>query len=483
MNFALPQACDVAIVGAGPAGIAAVTLATELGVDALLLDEQAEPGGQIYRGVATRTPAQRVVLGPDYEHGASLLDALARTGARRFPNVSVCGIARTGGGFEVCVTTTTAREARLLSARQVILACGALERPFPIPGWTLPGVMTVGAAQILLKTVALVPAGRTVLAGCGPLLYLVAQQLHRAGVEITAILDTLEAGRFMRALPHAPGFLRSPYYRVGAKLLREINDSVRIYHDVIALAALGNERLASVRFTANKRTVTLLADQLLLHQGVVPEYHLADVIGCELQWDDVAICWKPRVNAWGASSVPGVYIAGDGAGIAGALAAEHSGRLAALAAATTLGRLDVHARDKLAEPHRHALARALRGRRFLEIVYRPQERFRLPDGDTLVCRCEEVTARDVIAAARHGNGPNQVKAFSRCGMGPCQGRFCGLTVTELLARGRNVHPSAVGHFRSRFPVKPLTLAELASLPRSAADERAVVRVPAVDDPG
>jgi pyruvate/2-oxoglutarate dehydrogenase complex dihydrolipoamide dehydrogenase (E3) component len=170
--------------------------------------------------------------------------------------------------------------------------------------------------------------------------------------------------------------MRSPYYARGSALLSDINENIPIYHDVIELAALGNEKLASVRFTANKRNVTLIADHLLLHQGMVPDVQLAGVAGCALGWDERNACWAPTVDAWGASSVANLFIAGDGAAIGGATTAEHRGRLAALAAATSLGRIDGAARDASAQEHRVALSQSLRGRRFLDTVYRPPDRFR-----------------------------------------------------------------------------------------------------------
>jgi thioredoxin reductase/bacterioferritin-associated ferredoxin len=360
----------------------------------------------------------------------------------------------------------------------VILAVGAIERPLQIPGRTLPGVTSAGAVLGQLQRSATPPEGRIVLAGCGPLLYLAAQQLRGAGADVVAILDTLSVRRFVRALPNAIEFMRSPYYARGAKLLQEINDTVPIYHDVVEFAALGNDKLASVRFAANKRTATLIADHLVLHQGIVPDTHLADIAGCDIIWDDTTACWRPRVDAWGATSISNLFIAGDGAGIVGANAAAQRGALAALAAATALGCIDAPKRDADAIAHRQALAQALRGRRFLDTVYRPPERFRLPQGDTIVCVCEGVSARDVIGAVREGcAGPNQLKAFTRCGMGPCQGRDCGLAVTELIAHERRLAPAAVGRFRARFPARPLTLGQLASLPSSVTDRNAVARLP------
>jgi thioredoxin reductase/bacterioferritin-associated ferredoxin len=475
----LPAACDLAIVGAGPAGMAAATLAAGLGIDTVLLDEQAAAGGELYRGLAAASPQRRKALGPDHAHGVALLDALRRSRALHVSSASVCGVAKVDAVFELCVALGD--EARVLHARCVILAVGALERPLQIDGGTLPGVTSAGAAQRALQSSAEVSPGPTVLAGCGPLLYLVAQQLCAAGANVVAILDTLSVARFVRALPSAIEFMRSPYYARGAKLLKDINEMVPIYHDVIELAALGNDRLASVRFTANKRTVTLIADQLVLHQGIVPDVHLADSLGCEMRWDDTAACWKPRADTWGACSVAGIFVAGDGAAVAGARAAADRGALVALAAAAMLGRIDAPTRDASAVAHRQSLAQALRGRRFLDTVYRPPERFRIPGGDTIVCRCENVTAREVVAAVREGcTGPNQVKAFTRCGMGPCQGRDCSLAVTEIIARERGVHPSTIGRFRARFPAKPLTLGQLAMLPSSVADRLAVTRLPDED---
>src|ERR1019366_9264124 len=189
-------------------------------------------------------------------------------------------------------------------------------------------------------------------------------------------------------------------------------------------------------------------------------------------------CFVPIVDAWGASSVPGVTLAGDGAGIAGARAAEAHGRIAALNAACAIGRIDPAQRDAAGAPAQADRARWLRGRRFLDVMYRPAPQYRIPVGDTVVCRCEEVTARQGLESVRLGcTGPNQMKSFLRCGMGPCQGRFCGLTVSELIAKERGSPPAEIGHYRLRFPIKPITLGELASLPQTEASEQAVVRLP------
>jgi NADPH-dependent 2,4-dienoyl-CoA reductase/sulfur reductase-like enzyme len=391
------------------------------------------------------------------------------------PASTVWAATKHDGGFEIGVSSGGA--ARLVHVRQVILATGALERPFPVPGWTLPGVMTAGAAQILLKSSALVPEGRLVLAGTGPLLYLVAAQLAQAGARIERLLDTTPRGRWKAALPHALDFVRSPYFAKGLAILRDARRSTAIVREVARVEALGTDALQGVRFVVGGSVEEVPADLLLLHQGVVPNINLPNAIGCEHRWDEDQLAFVPVVDAWGNSSVAGVAIAGDGAGIAGARAAQARGRLAGLQAAHALGRIDATARDRAAAPARAELARFGRGRAFVDAMYRPADAFRMPAGATIVCRCEEVTAEQVIDTVKLGCiGPNQMKSFLRCGMGPCQGRLCGLTVTELIARERKVAPGEVGHYRLRFPTKPIPLGELAALPQTADALQAVVRV-------
>lgn len=472
--------CELLVIGSGPAGLAAATQAATLGVDTLVLDEQLAPGGQIYRAITTTPLADRQVLGEDYWHGATLVASFEQSQARYEPGATVWAIGRLNGapdrdGYEVAYSV--GGEARLVHTRHVLLATGAQERPFPIPGWTLPGVVTAGAAQILLKQSGMAPGTRTVLAGCGPLLYLLAWQYLNAGVKIDVLLETTPAGRTARALPHAWGFLRSPYLAKGLKLLRAVKRAVPIVRHVSALEAIGeNDRLTSVRYTAAGGVHTIEADHLMLHQGVVPNINLTQAVGIAHEWNDALACWEPHVDRWGSTNVDHIGMAGDGAGVAGAVAAEHRGRLAALHAAFELGHIDRPHRDRAGADLHRALARATRGRAFFDTLYRAPDNFRKPTGDTIVCRCEEVTAAQVRDTVRLGvQGPNQMKAFLRCGMGPCQGRFCGVTVTELIAEERGVPAQEVGYYRLRFPTKPSTLGEIASLPQTDDSRRAVIR--------
>jgi len=459
----LASSYDLVVVGGGPAGLAAASLAARAGLATVLFDENPGVGGQIYRGITSTPVTNRSILGDDYWAGAALAAEAKESGAS-----IVCGATVWSLDPSLQVGVSLGGQARLIEARRVIVATGSLERPFPIPGWTLPGVMTAGAAQTALKAQGLVPEGRTFLAGAGPLLWLLAAQLLRAGTRIEAILDTAPRANWLRAAMHLPDFALSPYRSKGLALLREVKLKVPVIR-VGSLEALGDGQLRDVAFDGRR----LPADLLLLHQGVVPNVNLAMAAGLEHRWNARQLCFEPVVDRDFTSSVPGIAVAGDGAGIAGGTAAAERGRIAAIAAVRAL-KPEAPVPDSQAL--RQALVREEMGRAFLDWLYRPTEALRQPVGETVACRCEEVTAEQVRAMARIGcEGPNQMKAFLRCGMGPCQGRMCGLTVTELIAAERETSPAEVGYWRLRPPVKPITLGELASLPIAEAERKAVER--------
>lgn len=452
---------DLVVIGGGPAGLAAGSEAARAGLSTVLFDENPGVGGQIYRAITSTPVADRRVLGEDYWAGANLATEARTSGALIVNGATVWSLDATR-----VVGVSIAGRARLIQAGRVIVATGSLERPFPIPGWTLPGVMSAGGAQTVLKAQGLVPDGRTVMAGGGPLLWLLAAQILRAGGRIEAILDTMPRQNWLRALPHLPDFLLSPYAAKGVKLLREVRARVPVIR-VAELEAVGDDRLREVSFNGRR----LPADLLLLHQGVVPNVNLAMAAGVAHEWNARQLCFQPVLDEDFNSSVPGIAVAGDGAGIAGGTAAAERGRIAAFAAIRAL-------RPTAPVPDlqiiRQRLQREEMGRPFLDWLNRPADSFRQPEGETIVCRCEEVTAGQVRAVADLGcEGPNQMKAFMRCGMGPCQGRLCGLTVTELIAAQRGTTPAEVGYYRLRPPVKPITVAEFASLPVAESERLAV----------
>jgi len=292
---------------------------------------------------------------------------------------------------------------------------------------------------------------------------------------VSALLDTTPAANRATARAHLSSFVRSPYFAKGLRLLLRVKRRIRVIGGVTSLRAVGRQKVEQVAYRRDEGTEqTLPADTLLLHQGVVPNVNLAMAAGIEHRWDERQLCWNPVLDAFGGTSLDGIAIAGDGAGIAGAQAAEQRGALAGIAAVRALAPGRATSDEGRA---RALLARYARGREFLDTLYQPARQFRVPKGDTIVCRCEEVTAQQIIDTVALGcPGPNQMKSFLRCGMGPCQGRLCGLTVTELMADARAVSPQEIGYYRLRPPVKPITVAELAALPKTEAAVKAVVRL-------
>jgi NADPH-dependent 2,4-dienoyl-CoA reductase/sulfur reductase-like enzyme len=452
---------DIVVIGAGPSGMAAATLAARSGARVTVLDEQDGAGGQIWRSITVAPDARLQTLGPDYAAGLSPVQDFSASGAQHIRRATVWQVTRDG-----VVNYLHAGASCSIRAKRVILCSGAMERPFPIPGWTLPGVMTAGAAQILLKSADTVPSQPAVLAGCGPLLYLLAWQYVRAGVPIAAIIDTTNSGDYRRAMSHLPQALRAwPYLKKGLALLRVLREKgVPFFKGARNLDIEGDQAAEAIHFTSGGKRHFLKTQLILLHQGVVPNTQFTWALRAPHSWDAAQLCWRPDTDDLGRlTDVEHVLVAGDGRGIGGAAAASIQGRLAALAALQDLGMMNAVQAKPQVDAARNELQSHMRIRPFLDALYRPKDANRIPADDVLVCRCEEVTAGAIRGFVKLGcAGPNQTKSFGRCGMGPCQGRLCGLTVTEVIAQARRISPEEVGYYRIRPPIKPITLAELSA---------------------
>jgi NADPH-dependent 2,4-dienoyl-CoA reductase/sulfur reductase-like enzyme len=444
----------VIVVGAGPAGVRAAARLVAGGQRPIVLDEADRSGGQIYRRQPahfTRPP--EALYGSEAGKATALhaaFDAL-RPSIDYRPNTLAWGLY--GGALLTLTDNAVAR----VPYRALILASGATDRIMPLPGWTVPGVFSLGGAQIALKAQACAIGARPVFLGTGPLLYLVAYQYKRAGVAVQAVLDTSRLSHRIKALGSLltrPGVLAQGL-RYTAWLLRA---GVEIHTGVTPLAVDGEERVSGVRIRLHGgREQYFACDAVGLGYGLRSETQLADLAGCQFAFDPVARQWLPEIDADGRSTTPYVYLAGDGAMIRGADAAELSGRLAACAALRDLGEAVTEAElDGL----RRQLAPMSRFRRGLEQAFPWPARLAagLPDA-TVVCRCEAITAGDLRHAATTLEAPevNRAKALSRVGMGSCQGRMCGLAAAEIVAAARGVDLAEVGRLRGQAPLKPLPI--------------------------
>ncbi|MFM0236877.1 FAD/NAD(P)-dependent oxidoreductase [Paraburkholderia phytofirmans] len=471
----------IVIVGAGPAGVRAAETLVAAGVKPIVIDENARWGGQIYRQPPANGGFERSKK-TLYGFEAHKAEALHSTMAALLPHLDyrpdTLAWACEAGRLD---TLHAGRELRVPFSH-LIIASGATDRVLPVPGWTLPGVYTLGAAQVALKAQGCAIGRRVVLAGTGPLLYLVAYQYVKAGAQVVAVLDKSPFSQQIAAAPklaRLPGTFAKGLYYVGWLKTH----GVRIERDVTLVGIRGVDGVQALEWRASREgspTETIACDAVGVSFGLKPETQLADLAGCRFRFDATNRCWLPEVDPAGRSSVRGLYLAGDGAGIAGADAAELAGRRAALALLDDLG--IAHPRGA-GMPDAASIERSLKRiavfREGIETAFAPPANCasQWPD-DMTVCRCEEIDAGTLRRCIRGGeaNEINRLKALTRVGMGRCQGRMCGEAALTLLAEETGKPLDAVGRLRSQPPVKPIPLApemyadDLAEIPTEARDE-------------
>ncbi|MGB0843909.1 MAG: FAD-dependent oxidoreductase [Alphaproteobacteria bacterium] len=452
---------DVIIVGAGPAGMSAAATIAHAGLEVLLLDEQPRAGGQVYRNVGENRE-RRSWLGKDYACGARLVDALDH------PNIQT-QFGATVWRLEKGPSVVWSRDgiSHIAKAPHVLLAGGAQERPVPFPGWTLPGVMTAGSAQILMKTSGMLPKD-AVLAGSGPLLYLVAAQMIDAGNPPKALVETQTSRMMLNALRHLPKALFAARTLLkGLGLIRKIRTAGVPRFTGTKQFQAQTDANGSISFSFNHKgkRKTLSTGLLLTHQGVIPSTHMSRSVGMEHTWNTTQLAFQPVTDAWGGTNVPGLHVAGDGASIGGAETAVASGELAAWNILQQIGHINSRTCEQLASSARRTLFRSRAIRPFLDAAYAPPKEFLSPDDATIVCRCEEITAGEIRKSiSEEGvSGHRQIKTSLRTGMGPCQGRMCDATVRGILCDTSSQDVASIPAPRARTPIKPITLEELATI--------------------
>ena len=383
---------DVAVIGAGPAGIAAGGRAAESGARVVVIDEGLGPGGQIWR---------------PHAHGAANAGAhawiarLERSGAVVHRATTVVDVQRTATGF--ALRAESHERTLSIDSRAIVLATGARERFLPFPGWTLPNVFGIGGAQALLKSGTSFRGKRVVIAGSGPLLLPVAASLARAGARVKMVAEQAARGQVMRfaaglwctpsrlaqAVAYRSAFLRTPY-ATGTWIVR----------------ADGDTSVREVTLNNGRRTRTIECDVVCAAFGLVPNTALASLVGCELRDGTVVVDGRQE------TTVSGVYCAGEPTGIGGVDLALIEGEVAGLAAAGSAVEARLTSRRASFRREARALDRAFTLRAELKA---------LATDDTILCRCEDVPLGDIDLAW----SPRQAKLYTRAGMGPCQGRICG----------------------------------------------------------
>ncbi|MEA2874122.1 MAG: hypothetical protein QOH67_4098 [Hyphomicrobiales bacterium] len=459
----------VAIVGAGPAGIAAAAVLAAHGVAVTVIDEGREPGGQIYRRARAG-----LALDIDTLFGAEVWSYRKFHAAfdRLRDRIDYRAQTLAWAVGDKQLHTVRAGAADAVDFDALILATGATDRVMPIAGWTLPGVFTLGGAQVLLKEHGCLIGRRIVFCGSSPLLYLAAKQYGAMGATIGAILDTTP---FAAKVGAAVDLLAAPNTLArGFGYMRALRgERVPIHHGVTLSAFEGASGVERVRFRDRSgREHVIGCDGVAFGFGLKPETQLAELAGVELRYDAVFRQWLPAADADGRCG-GNVYVAGDGATVGGAEAAALTGELAACAVLEDAGIASTNVDPRRL---RRRVARLRRFQRGLSRAFAwPAATVSALDDNVTVCRCEGIAAGELRAAIRSEFGPtevNRLKAITRCGMGRCQGRFCGLAAAELTAQMLDVPLETVGRLRAQPPVKPIPLAvSLArNAPAAARDE-------------
>lgn len=474
------QTCDVAIIGAGPAGLAAAAVLREHGVGVSIIDEQPRAGGQILRQPPKNFSVAHWLPAKLYDRVKAALHAVSEQQDIdwRFQS-TVLGIMRPSPyrvgqrTHELWIQGPSG--CYLLRANAVLLAPGCYERPLAFPGWTLPGVMGAGAIQGFVKSQQFVPGNRFLLAGSHPLQLVVADQLLTAGAKVAAVVFTQRKQQSRRMLRHP--FVALRHYRqlletsYILRRLRRAGVPVIFGHTIVH--AEGAEAVERATIAAMKpggtidyhKTQVFECDRIGVCHGFLASSELARQAGADMRWNDHAGGWLARHDDWLESSIENLFVAGEITSVDGADAALEKGRIAAFGILRSLGRLDDNRAHTLASTARKRLSRLQNFAAVLQQLAQPPASLTLQtmNDDTILCRCESIKRGELqraLADNKHVLSADAAKLLTRVGMGLCQGRLCGDNVARVIAEVRGVQPNEVGPFQAQMPVKPVPLTAL-----------------------
>jgi thioredoxin reductase/bacterioferritin-associated ferredoxin len=456
---------ELAVLGGGPAGIGAALAASQCNVNVIILDRGIAAGGQVYRPPTKPQNTGQLASAPDHVIGERLRKELALSSVTCLFDRKVWSVQR---GFRIDAIGPTGQET--WEAERLLVASGTTERVIPFPGWTLPGVMGLAATTLLLKSQRVLPGKRPIIAGSGPLLWAVANGIIDGGGTPVAVIDLADTRCWVSSLPalfSRPTDLLKGLgwaYKVRRKRVPVISGAsvgkVSYEGTSLVVEVVKRNRDGTLRH-AGQKIQHLSADALCIGHGLLPAVEVTQLLGADHVFDGKAGGWKPVIDDGQRTSIPGLFAAGDCTGITGAAAAHLEGQLGGLTVAREMGRVTNNSYRRRAQALRRHLLRASRaGSKMADLMMASGSLLDNIAGDTVVCRCEDVTYGEIQTALAAGaTGLNQVKSWTRCGMGPCQGRVCGDTVATIASRhlgGRHV----VGSWSPQVPLHPLPMEDV-----------------------
>ena len=449
---------ELAIIGGGPAGLSSAIISSNNGIETFLFDEHSSPGGQIYRNATNHNDIKKKIFDKDYFLGNDLIDEFKKSKCNYINNASVWYISK-----DCEIGVIIKNKNYFYKAQRIILATGAIERSVPYKGWTLPGVMLAGSAQILLKSSGTIPIQSPVLIGVGPLLLLLACQFARAGIKPKAILDMTPYHSYLKALPYLPNALIKSYeIWKGIGILNELRrKKIPIIRNVKNIELNGNDKLDKVVYWKNNNKNIIKSNIAFMHFGVIPNIIITQSVSIKHKWNQEQLCWQPISDEWGNTNQEKFQICGDNTKVIGVEASKIHGKIVAFNTLKKFKKISKEKRDSLTLKLRKSYKKIVQGRKFIDVLFKPREDFVNLNNNLTVCRCENVKINDIKEAIKNGAfGPNQIKLFTRIGMGNCQGRQCSNSLTIILSNILNKKESDIGNLRARPPLKFVTLKNL-----------------------
>jgi thioredoxin reductase len=464
---------EVLVIGAGPAGMIAAAIAAENGAEVVVLDERPRGGGQYYKQPASQDLVPPTLAAdPQFSDGATLIERMQRSGATVVPGAELWG-AFAPQEF----TVFDGSASRIYRPARTIVATGAHERGLPLPGWTLPGVMTTGAAQSLLRNYGSLPGKRMLVAGNGPFNLQVALELRRAGADIVAVAELAARPgppllpatlRMLRNVPGLAftglGYLAS-LRRCGVPVLYGKGLASIEKSDAGLVARVGPPGPSGI-----DATEALAADVICMGYGFQPNNEILRCLGCRHDWDGKRGHLVTRRSAECETSVTGVFAVGDCCGFSGAASALADGVVAAHGVLRSLERpID----DRHDHEYRQVLRAQRRHRRFQEALWQvfaaPRYQAELATPETTICRCENVSLAEITGALQAGtHSIGALKRHTRLGMGRCQGRYCAPVAADLIAQYSGVPIGEYSFFAPRSPLKPIRICDVLATSQSAS---------------